>query len=145
MTQGSFRITWVHSGTPRGRRFNSHSRGITRARLVIAGFVRFPKGLLGRAYRSPVHSGKFWVPRAPLGVTGFIRVRVGSFGRAYWSSDSFGLALVRLGAHIGRRAHSASRGLTRARLWVALLAWVHLGAPWVHSARLVIAGFIRVR
>ena len=41
-------FAWVHSVTPSGHRVHSGSRGITRGRLGVFGFMRVCMGSVGR-------------------------------------------------------------------------------------------------
>ena len=103
MSPGSFRIAWVHSGAPRGRRIYSGSRAITRVRLGVVQsgahsgrrvrlglhrvhrgdvFIRLRVGSLCARSVCRVHSGSHGFTPALLGVTGFIRVWVGSLAGA---------------------------------------------------------------
>ena len=71
----SFGFAWVNFGVGRGSRVHQCSRGFTRVRIVVAGFilVRFVSFHLIRSLR---FNG------ARLGVAGVIQGRLGSLRRA---------------------------------------------------------------
>ena len=121
LSSGSVGSAWVQSGTTRGRRVHSVSRGLTQARLVVIGFILVRVDSFGRA-----HAGSF-------------DVFIGSFDRnlGSWcsfgfhlvsSSDSVVLAWVLSGAPGGRRVHKGSHGLTRARVGIVEFIRVRVGS-----------------
>ena len=116
----------------RCRRVPSGSRGFTRARIVVVGFIRVHVGSLTRSIKLACihsdtdrsHRGFVRVTGAPFCVAGFTGFRVGSHGRALESSGSLGFARVHLGAPWG---HSDPRGFFHARPRVAGFIGVLVG------------------
>ena len=103
---GLFGFARNHSGARRGLRVHSCSRGFTRARIEVFGFICVRlDSLRVRRMRS----------------LGFTRVRLGValFNRVAW---------VHSGAHRCRWVHSGSRGFIRARVGVSWFILVGVGS-----------------